>query len=210
MKVKIIVNLVEIIKIIPEFLQFFIPGFIFIILLTWFYETKLEISAIIVWSILISVLIKSFYSVIHLIILRNWDCSESLKILVFSVTGAFLSFLVFKIKQSQFFKRHLHSLTRKTPNNDIFLDLFDYEKPIMLKIHLHSSQVYYYGQLCINNKEWISLMDYEILNESDDSVVSDRIGKKGTIIIKVDDMYSIEVRYEDDSKVWHNIHPYEL
>lgn len=206
----LIVNLVEIIKVIPDFLLLFIPGFIFLMIFLWLCETKIETSAIIVWSILISVLIKSAYSLIHSMVLSSWDTPETLKMLVLSATGAILGVLCFQIKRSNFFKDHLYSLFRKTPNSDIFLDLFDYEKPVMLEVHLHNSTKYYIGQLCINNKEWISLFDYGIVNESDDSTICDKAGKKVSIMIKVEDISSIEVYYEDDSKVWYNIHPHQL
>ncbi len=85
-----IISLKDLIYIIPDLMNLFLSGFIFVSVYNCLNTRTNDMSLTIIWSLFISYLIKLFYSLIHIILLKNTLINSNIKILVYSATGFFL------------------------------------------------------------------------------------------------------------------------
>ena len=92
------------IDIIPELVNLFLSGFIFMSMYTWITNKKIDISSITIWSLFISVLIKTFYSLLHSFILLDCSFDENFKVIIYVVTGFILPFVFIRLKNSKVFR----------------------------------------------------------------------------------------------------------
>lgn len=204
-------NLADLIYIIPDFMNLFLPGFIFITLFRWLNAKNYDSTFITVWSLVISYVIKLFYSMIHGIWLRETDINEYVKLLTYILTGAAAAFLVTKLVNAKFVKEFLYKTHNKSVNDDIFDDIVDYEKPMMMSVYIKSSEIYYVGQFCFREEKgvdsWIALIRYCSVRKEDDQIVYNpqKAGRKSTVLINLKDVERIENFYEEDSKVYRNL-----
>ena len=58
------INLKDLITIMPDVINLFLSGFIFVCTYNWL-NKKTDTSILTVWSLFISILIKSFYATLH-------------------------------------------------------------------------------------------------------------------------------------------------
>ncbi len=174
----------------------------------WFNNKKIDISILTIWSLFISVLIRSFYSVLHIFFLPNVKIHDSIKVIIFSATGFLLAIIFTYLKKTELFNRILYRINNKSINDDIFDDIIDYDKRTMMNIYLKSSDVYYIGRFSFREENgidsWISLVEYcsmdkrtnkPIFNPEKDHIYS-------SVAINLKEVERIEIIYEKDSKVW--------
>lgn len=202
------ISIKDLFPIIPDLINLFLSGFIFIYTYNWLNNIKIDIYILTIWSLFISVLIKSFYSAVHIFILSDITIPDSIKIIVFSSTGLLLAILFTYLKGIKAFSRILFNFNNKSFNDDIFDDIIDYNKKTMMNIYLKSSDVYYYGKFFYREENgidsWISLIEYcskdkgthnPIFNPKED-------GLDSSVAINFKDIERIEVFYEKNSEVW--------
>lgn len=174
----------------------------------WFNNKKTDISILTIWSLFISALIKSFYSVIHIFLLSSINIPDAIKVVVYSLTGLLLALLFTSLKKVKIFNRLLYEVNNKSINDDIFDDVIDYDKRTMMKIYIKSSDVYYIGRFFFREENvinsWISLVEYYCVDKKTNNKLFDPEagGLCSSVVINLKEVERIEIIYEKDSKVW--------
>ena len=174
----------------------------------WLNGKKYSNTVIIIWSLVISYIIKIFYASIHSVVLSNININEYVKVLVYIITGALLSILITRVLRIKIFSKMLMRINNKSINDDIFDDVIDYELPTMMSIYLKNSDLYYIGRYCCREEKgldsWIVLINYCCVNKADDEIVYDpqENEQKSVVMINLHDIERIENIYEDASKMW--------
>lgn len=203
-----LININDLISIVPELIDLFLSGFIFMYTYSWLNNKKLDTSIFTVLSLFISVLIKSFYSVIHIFILSNTVIHGSIKVLIYSLTGLLFSIICTNLKKTKLFGRLLYKINNKSINDDIFDAIIDYDKKTMMCIYLKSCDFYYIGRFCIREENginsWISLVEYCCMDKNTDEMIFDSEDSEvnSSVVINLKDVERIEIFYEKDSDAW--------
>jgi len=201
------INLKDLITIMPDVINLFLSGFIFVCTYNWL-NKKTDTSILTVWSLFISILIKSFYATLHNYILSGLSIPNSFKILILSSTGFILALVCTYLKNTKFIKRGLYYANNKSIHDDIFDDIIDYNKRTMMRVFIKSSNVYYLGRFSFGEEKgldsWISLIDYCCVdkNTHDTLFDPDNGGLCSSVVINLKDIERIEIIYENDSVVW--------
>lgn len=201
----------EILPLVPELTSLFLPGFICILIYNWLNNNKMETTYIITWSLFISYFMVTFYSAVHAMVLTKIDFNEAVKAVIYYISAALLSVAIAKIKHTKTFGRALYWIAHKTVNSDIFDDAFDYDKPMRLHIFIKNADYSYIGKLALKEEKgldsWIVLVDYaKLYNQKQEPqyyLSTDDI--KSSVAINLHDVESMQIIYENDSKVWENI-----
>lgn len=204
----IIITLNDLIYIVPDLINLFLSGFIFIYTYNWINNIKMDVPILTLWSLFITALIKSFYSALHIIILPNIVFNESLKIIIYSITGFLLAIILTHFKKTKQFARLLYKINNKSINNDIFDDIIDYDKRTMMNIYIKSSDIYYVGRFSFREENgidsWITLVEYCCVDKKTNNKLFDP--SKGelcsSVTINLNNVERIEIIYENDSDVW--------
>lgn len=174
----------------------------------WLNHKEFNISILTIWSLFISVLIKSFYSTIHYYFAVNLKFTNPVKVLIFSLTGLLLSVVLTYIKKTSVIQWILYYTNNKSVHEDIFDDIIDYKKRTMMKIYIKSSDVYYLGRFSFREEKglesWIVLIDYYCLDRSDNRILFDPEADDliSSVAINSKDVERLEIIYERDSDVW--------
>nr|DAY89473.1 MAG TPA: hypothetical protein [Caudoviricetes sp.] len=182
----------------------------------WVKNIKLEAIFIGLWSIFVSVLIQSLCSITHVYILPQYTFSNPLRLLIYFFLAAFLSMLYVKLTSSKIFSELIFKQTNKSINSDIFDDLFDYATPMLLRIYVKNSNILYIGKLCIREEKgmdsWISLVDYGVIDKLTNEVIYDpqSNNERTAAIVNLRDVERIETIYQNNSKLWDSLHPYDV
>lgn len=204
----ITITLHELMNIIPELVNLFLSGFIFMTIYSWFINKELDISTVAIWSLFISTLIKTFYSAVHSVILTSYDINDYLKVLIYVITGTFLPFIIIFIKNSKLISFILFKADNKSINSDIFDDIIDYHKNTLLQIYLKNSNVMYIGTFKLREEKgldsYIVLINYASLDKNTKEVTFNPAdnGLQSAVAINLGDIERIELSYEHDSDVW--------
>lgn len=204
----IFININDLISIVPDLIDLFLSGFIFMYVYSWLNNKKIDISIFTVLSLFISVLIKSFYSTIHIFILSNTTVHSSVKVITYSLTGLLLSILCTNLKNTKLFGGLLYKINNKSINDDIFDAVIDYDKKTMMCIYLKSSDVYYVGRFCFREENginsWISLAEYCRVDKETNSPKFDSHNSEvsSSVVVNLKDVERIEIFYEKDTDVW--------
>lgn len=206
------INIIDLIPMISDLINLFLSGFIFMYTYNWFNNKKTDISILTIWSLFISTLIRSFYSTLHIFILPHIKIPDSIKIIIFSITGFVLAVLFTQLKKTQIFNRILYKINNKSINDDIFDDIIDYDKRTMMRIYIKSSDVYYIGRFSFKEENginsWISLVDYYCVDRKNNNKIFDPEdgGLCSSVAINLNEVERIEIIYEKDSEVWEKAH----
>lgn len=202
------ISLKDLIPIMSDLINLFLSGFIFIYTYNWLNNKKMDISILTIWSLFISTLIKSFYSVIHIFLLSNVKIPDAIKIVVYSLTGLLLAVLLTRIKSTKVFIHMLYIVNNKSINDDIFDDIIDYDKRTMMNIYIKSSDVYYIGRFSFREENgidsWISLVEYCCVDRKTNNKLFEPAegGLCSSVAIHLKNIERIEIIYEKDSEVW--------
>lgn len=198
----------DLIAIVPDLINLFLSGFIFLITYNWLNSKKTDTSILTIGSIFISVLIQSLCSFFHEFVLSNVLFSDAEKILIYFILGFVLAVIISIIGKMRFVSYILFKIGNKTINSDIFDDVIDYKKKTMMMVYLKSSDIYYIGQLLYNEEKgidsWICLIDYISVNKETNEKIfdSNESGKKSTALVNLKDVERIQLIYEDDTELW--------
>ena len=205
------IELQDLIGIIPELINLFLSGFIFMEIYNWLTNRNMDISVIVLWSLFVNTLIVIFYSAVHSFIFVSYDFHEAVKILIYILTGCILPFVIVYVQKSKLLKEILYRTNNKSINSDIFEDIIDYDKTTMMKVYIKGSDVYYIGAFKYREEKgldsYIVLINYASLNKETVKTVfkPSKEGVKSVAAINLQDIERIEIIYDDESEVWKNM-----
>lgn len=193
-------------KLIPELINMFLAGFIFMSIYNWLSNSNIEIYLIGIWSLFVNELIKLFYSTLHSFIFVNVNFNEYFKYSIYVLTGAILPFIVVKIRNHIFTRYLLTNISRKTIDNDVFKDVLDLNSNIIVTAYLKDSNLYYIGTFKLKDEHgidsYIALIDYSVIDKNTDKLVANSDEINSIALLNLHDIERLELTYEDDSKVW--------
>lgn len=204
-----IINIIELIKIVPDLINLFLSGFIFMTAYNWMNnKPKQDFSVIALWSILISFIIVNFYDWIHSFVFNTTDMNDGFKVVIYCLSAFITAIAVTKFKNTKIITYILHKTNHKSGNDDVFDDIVDYDKGTTMQIYLKSSKTMYIGQFLYREEKglesWMVLVTYASLSTEDYHVMfcTTDDGYKSTVMINLRDIDRIELIYNDDSDVW--------
>lgn len=202
------INIKDLIYIIPDLINLFLSGFIFMTMYNWLNHKEMNISLITIWSLFISILVKSICSIVHTFIFVNVNFSNSTKILIYSSIGLFLAIIITWLRNINPLRMVLYKVNNKSLNDDIFDDVIDYDKRTNMMIYLRNSPLLYIGRFLYREEKgidsYIALIDYACLSTKDGQVIfdPDKSDMLSTVVINLKDVERIQLQYEKDSAVW--------
>lgn len=206
------IDLHELIYMIPDLINLFLPGFIFMFLYNWIIRTEMESYIIGLWSLFLSCFIKVLCSAIHSFVMTNIDFNESLKIIIYVVVAVILSFFTVRIQNSKYVEQFLDKTTNKTVNIDILDDVVDVHKRNMMIVYLKDSEYYFIGALRLHEEKgkdsYIVLIEYALYDKNNDELICDYSETNSTVVINLQDIEYFQILYEDDSEKWKWLNKY--
>lgn len=191
-----------------DIIDMFLPGFIFITFYNWITNKKMDIYVIGIWSLVINSLIKTFYSALHIYVLKNVNFEEPIKVLIYVFTALALPLLVVKISESKYVKFILKKTNHKSIYDNVFDAVIDREKRTIMSVYLKNTNVVYIGTYKFNeengSESYIVLINYaSYLADSMETIIdTEKENLKSSVTINLRDIDRIELLYENDSKVW--------
>lgn len=201
-------SLVDLIYKIPDLINLFLPGFIFMCVYIKLFDKNIDISLIVIWSLFISDLFKIYYSTIHTVFLSTIIFQESVKNLIYIITGVILPIIIKILYNSNLYKKILLKSVNRTINKNIFDDVIDFDKKTMVKVYIKDLDVFYLGTFSLieeNGKDsYISLIDYALLKKDTCAVVYKEI--LSSAVINLSDIERLEFIYENDSNTWKRLY----
>ena len=195
----------NIIKNIPEILQYFVSGFIFLWIFN-FLRTKRnsDVSLLLIGSVVISYVIKNVVDSFGKLELRD----EVLVCLSISTVFAFVAYGLY----CKVFPWILRLFTNKSINDDLWRDVLDYSKGTTLKVFLKNESAFYTGDLMQHEENgldsWILLTNYSrsYINEKREEVEefdSDScLSNFPKVMIPLIEVERIELFYKEDTEMF--------
>ena len=184
----------------------FLAGFVFVTIFNWLTSLKLELYLIGIWSLFVNAFIKNAFSVLHSFVLKKLDFNENVKVVIYVISAIVTAILLAKLYNSNWTRRKLSRIGKKTFGNNIFRDIVDFDKKTIFIIYLKDSNFFYCGTFKYMDENgsdsYIALIDYSVFSYADDELIRDNSGNKMTIVFCLQDVEHIELLYEDDSDVW--------
>lgn len=174
----------------------------------WLNHKEVNISLIIIWSLFISILVKSFCTIVHTFIFVDMKFSDSAKILIYASIGLLIAVIITWLRNAKPLRIVLYKINNKSMNDDIFDDVIDYDKRTGMFVYLKNSPVVYIGRFLYREENgidsYISLIDYACLSTKDGKIIfdPDKSDMFSTVVINLRDVERIHLQYEKDSDVW--------
>lgn len=193
---------------IPDLVNLFLSGFIFMTTFNWLNNRKMNVSILTVWSLFISILVQAICSFVHSAVFKQISFNNPAKILIYSSIGFTVALLFTYLRSTKLIQQLIYFVNNKSINDDIFDDVIDYEKRTMMVIYLKSSDIYYLGRFALREEKglnsWILLVDYYRLDKTKNDVIydPDKDQMHSSVLINLNDVESIHIIYEKDSKTW--------
>lgn len=198
----------DLIYIVPDLINLFLSGFIFVWFYNWLNGKEMNISLLTVWSLFISFLIKNIYSVAHGFILKDIEVNDSAKILIYAATGITLACICNYLKNTRWVQRLLNHANNKSVNDDIFDDIIDYKNSTWLYIYIKASNICYAGNFSRREEKgmdsWIVLVHYYIIDKETLLKIGtqDTAEMRTSVAINLSNVERIELFYDKESEVW--------
>lgn len=184
----------------------FLAGLVFVVLFNWLTNIKMELYLVGIWSLFANAFIKSIFSTVHDFCLVKIDFDEHFKVVVYVITAVLSSFLLARVYNSNFLKRILIRVGKKTLGNNVFKDVIDFDKKTMVSVYLKDSDYFYIGTFKYMDEHdgdsYIALIDYSMFNRADNNLLRNNCDNKMSIVFCLRDIEHIEILYEDNSDVW--------
>ena len=139
--------------IVPELINFFFPGFVFMLTFLKLINKRLDNYLIVLWSLFTSEFLHSLYSFFHISNLFNRDSLELINIIIYAFTAIIFAFLVSKLIETQIYKNFLEFFFRITPSGDILKNVMDPYEETQVKIFPKDSKRYYWGTLVLEDEK---------------------------------------------------------
>lgn len=202
------INIKDLIYTMPDLINLFLSGFIFIVMYNWLNHKEMNISLITIWSLFISILVKSTCTILHTFIFVNVEFSDSAKIIVYSFIGLSLAMAITWLRNTKLLRIFLYKVNNKSINDNIFDDVIDYDKRTNMMVYLKNTPLLYVGRFLYREEKgidsYICLIDYACLSTKDGQVIfdPDKSDMLSTVVINLKDVERIQLQYEKDSAVW--------
>lgn len=196
-----IVNIKEIIKLLPLAINYLVPGYIFFNIKNYFaYSKRTEDKQILLKSVLVSFIINSFINIFV-------DSSSKYFIFVSICLAAFLGLIYMKILDSSVVKS-LVSCFRLTKSfhDDIFKDIIDEECGNWIRIFLENDRVIYTGQIvryedCTqDDHRYITINRYSVNSYDGEELCCYDSNIYEVAVINLKAVSRFELIYDEDSK----------
>lgn len=174
-------------------MQYFIPGYLFIIIFRFFTNKKIEKSIILIISCVLSYvflsLIKAYHEPTSLFI------TSAIAVIAAIVCGLIFSLIYI----SKWFSWILVHIFHKTVHDDIWHDVFDFKNGSNLKVYFKDKDYYVIGAYRVSedkgNDSWFAISGYGKYNKiTNDPIENGFIGDDSVIMtFKLSDVEHIEV-----------------
>lgn len=178
---------------IPEILQYFIPGYLFIIIFRFLTNKKIEKSIVLIMSCVLSYvflsLTKSYCESTNIFII------SAITVIIAVVCGLLFSLIYI----SKWFSWILVHVFHKTVHDDIWHDVFDFKNGSNLKVYFKDKDYYVIGSYRISedngNDSWFAISGYgKYDKETNDPIENGFIGDNSVIMtFKLSDVEHIEI-----------------
>lgn len=191
--------------IVPELINFFFPGFVFMLTFLKLNNKRLDNYLIVLWSLFTSEILHSLYSLFHISNLFNRDSLELINIIIYALTALIFAFLASKFIETRIYKNFLEKILRRTPNGDILQNAMDPYEKTQVKIFPKDSKRCYLGTLVLEDEKgldsYILLINYKIMDKDTDRTIQ-QAAKNSSLLINLHDIEHIELFYDEDSQLW--------
>lgn len=195
------ININSIIGQIPDILQYFVSGFIFMTVFLFFTSKKYENNSFLT---IICVIIS--YCITTALKANNPNINNN-QLTGWSIFFALLISILFsKFVNSKLFNKICMKVNHKSINDDIWKDIIDYKVGNILVLYSRDNRFIYTGVLLEHeekeNKSWFVLVDYTVedtVSKTLRSTVGQKI--KSCITINLNDISRIEIFYDEKSEV---------
>lgn len=174
--------------------QLFIPGYVFIYFYGWLAYKKFETHEIIINSLIMSLIIKGLWALLHSILFTKTIVTEPYKSAIYCITGFVLSILLYLIRDK------IDSIWRKITGKSIsdnLLDLVINPDGTIVRLFIKNSDITYIGALkYYEEKEMnslISLVNYQCLDNNNDNVKCYGDISNSTLVIPLSEIARMEL-----------------
>lgn len=187
---------------IPTLLQFLIPGYWFIFIFTFCTKKKLSKNMVLVLSCTISYLLISFLEIIRtstkIFTIPNTALINSgIAIILATILAIIISCII----SCKTYSSILVKLFHKTPNDNIWMDLLDFNSGSNLKVYLKNENYYVIGhhktQEENGNDSWLAVSAFakfdKTTNEPCENESSFLENEDVTYVIRFSDIEHIEI-----------------
>lgn len=188
---------IDIINEIPNILQYFVPGFIFLKLFSFFTSKKyFDLTLLSIVSVVTSFI---FISLLDLIIKTEFETGQ--KVLICSAGAVILSIISSIIYKMKWFYSLVSKINNKAVNENMFLNILDFKNGNSVRV-ITKKNISYIGtlvQLEENGMDsWIGLADYIISKMENNEDIYDSIDspRKPIVAINFSNIESIEIFYD--------------
>lgn len=200
-------NIIQVFENLPTILQYFIPGYCALQLYKWErgHKQKQPVSSMVIISCVIS------YALISITELIFAACKKEnspiiLKSGLAIILGLCVSFLLAIICDSKWFSAVTVKLCGRTPNDDIWRDVFDLREGSNIKVYLNNTNIYYVAGNFRNieekgEKSWLVVSPYIKMSCSNKGAIENHISDtKAMYLIRLSDVEHIEIFNNDKNK----------
>ena len=204
-------NISEVINKIPEMLQYFISGFIFLKVFC-FLATKnnLNTSFFTILSVVISFVITSTVRLLDAVILPQLEFIIWAEVVVCALTSVCLAFVMYCVYLSKAIRTFLSKFAHKSFNDDIWRDIVDYDKGTTFKVFLKGNEIIYIGKLIAHEEKgldsWFALKDYTCMYMDEGTTTyefdSTEIDMPSIAVINFRDIERAELFYKVDTQIF--------
>lgn len=169
---------------------FIIPGFLWIMFYCYLrHKPLMNMGLIVFWSLAISYCLR-------------WISND--EILWIAIVGIISDLGLCVFLNSKIGKMCLNKLNHKSPNDDIWLDVIDYELGTKMRIFLKNSDTYLEGEFTIreekSNDSWFVLRNYHTYKNG--AEINNRDTQKKRLAVNLNTIERIELFYEDETKIF--------
>lgn len=126
-------------------LQYFIPGGWCILFFSFATSKKVNEKHILVLSCVISYILLSLLSLIRIKFFKNIPNNAITNSALSIIIGSAIVLIISVLFTRKWFKQWMVQIFHKTPNSDIWRDVFDFEKGSNVKVYIKNSDYYIIG-----------------------------------------------------------------
>lgn len=151
-------------------LQYIVPGFVCCILFKYTISNKKENKSLLIMSCVISYLLLSVVSLLRIKYFRILPDTPIINSALSTFIGTIFTIILSIICNNKYFKTITVKLFHKTPHNDIWRDVLDFENGSNLKVYLKDKDYYIIGHHFNHeengNDSWLALNGFAKIDKN--------------------------------------------
>lgn len=191
----------KILESLPLILQYIVPGYICFILYKFTTSKKYDNASIMIVSCVISYLLLSLTSLLRIKYFSFLPDTAIINSGLSTILGIILTTIISIIQNHKWFKIITVKLFHKTPNEDIWKDVFDLDNGSNLKVYLKDKDYYIIGHHKNHEEKgddsWLALSGFAKFDVNTNQIYNDEpsyLGEPSIIItIRFSDIEHIEI-----------------